>query len=147
MIAVGVLLGLVGTAGACGGDSPTSPASNDHYISGTVAIFYGWMDGTPVLQEAELLLDGKRVGYQTFVPGADRAYFDLEATFPSAGPHRVAIRVIRQSRISVDYSIGGGIGAARLSAGANSLINYRFGPNDWLTMKAGDKYEATIDVP
>lgn len=122
----GVAALVVGVVGGCHSDSPTAAASNDHYMGGSIAILSAWMDGSPVLQEAEVLVDGERVGHQTFVPGSDRAFFNFEAIFRSAGRHKVAIRVIRQSRASVEYSITGGIGAAKLSAGANSVINYRF---------------------
>lgn len=147
MRAVGVAALCVSASGGCHGESPAASTPNDHYVSGVIAIIYADADGTPVLQEAEVLVDGERVGHQSFVPGADRAFFNFEATFRAAGSHRVSVRVVRQSRTTVDYVINGGLAAARLSVGASSVVNYSFGSTAIRSMRAGDQVESVVDVP
>jgi len=129
---------------SCGSGS-TAPETKDHVLAGRLGIFYEWADGSQILQEVELLIDGQKASSQSFPTGIDRAFLDIGAEFANGGSHTVALRVVRQTRSSVGYSIAGGISAYRPSLGANSVVQYPV--NASKTMKAGDKWELTIAVP
>lgn len=141
-----ILLGVVVLAG-CGGSSPAAPQADDHVLTGTIEIAYSALNGDPVIQEVEALVDDQQVSHQSVVPGSDRAFLDVGATFQTAGSHRIAVRIVRQSGTSVQYFVYGGIAVYRLSD-PNSVVSYAFGSSaNYYTMKAGDRVEMVVNVP
>ena len=95
--------------------------------------------GTP-LQEAEVLVDGRRVAHQVFSPAVAGANFDVSRNYAAAGSHIVSLRIIRQSIPTfiggdkVAYIVGGMLNGVTLGAPA-------------VFLKAGDSVDWEVLVP
>lgn len=135
---------LVGAA--CGGGDLSKPQLNDHAMTGTVAIFASSLSGVPVIEDVELLLDDESAFRQSFSTGVDRAFFNVETTFKTAGTHKVAIRVVRQTRTTVEYFASGGLATYRPS-NTSTITSYQFGKNGPYLLKAGERIEMSVEVP
>lgn len=132
---------------ACGGNGAPTESAITRTISGSVGVFAFSADRLSTISaitEAELLLDGKRVGPRLISQsGSDRVFLQLEEAI-SGGPHTVAVRIVAQRYAAVEYLIVGGFAAANRSTGV--IVTAAF-PDQFHTMRAGDKVELTINVP
>ena len=107
---------------ACnGGIAPTAPLTPDgtpysnpvtptgYVIGGIIAMSEPIPRSQGPIQEAELLLDGKRVGGQTFTPGKSIVYFTLPEDYVQPGAHELSVRVVRQSTSPNTYTAVGSV--------------------------------------
>lgn len=120
------------------GPGSTSPSTR-HVLVGTIGLSSLAVYGTP-LQEAEVLVDGRRVAHQVFSPAVAGATFDVSLSYAAAGSHRVSLRIIQQ-RIpafiggnEVAYIVGGMLNGMTLGAPA-------------VFLKAGDSVDWEVLVP
>lgn len=95
------------TPGGTPYSNPVTPSG--FVIGGIIALSEPIPRSEGPIQDAELLLDGKRVGRQTFSPGKSIVYFTLPEDYVQPGAHELSIRVVRQSTSPNKYTAVGSV--------------------------------------